>query len=291
MSAKQVLVIANPVAGRGRGSRAARELAEHLRAAGVETEVFETGKRGDARARSAGTGADVQSIVAVGGDGTLSEVLSGLPRRTIPVGQLALGTANVLALDLGLPRDPRELARVVAQGRTRRIDVAHVGNRLCFLGASAGYDATVVHGLERLRRGPITRITWARAALSAFANYTPPEITLEVDGKLVAGAFGMVILANVVHYAGWPTLAADQVHDDGRFEAYLFPARSRLGLLRHAARGLCARFPGGGVVRVSGRRFRVAAAKPVPLQVDGDAAGQLPFELVVEPEPCRILVP
>lgn len=291
MSPKKVLVIANPVAGRGRGARAARELVEHLRAAGVETTLYETGKRGDARARSAEASSDVDAIVAVGGDGTLSEVLSGLPRRTIAVGQLALGTANVLALDLELPRDPSELARAVAAGRTRRIDVARVGERLCFLGASAGYDAAVVHGLERIRRGPITRVTWARAALSAFARYAPPEISVEVDGKLVPGAFGMVILANVVNYAGWPTLAQDQVHDDGRFEAYLFPARSRRDLLRHAVRGLFARFPGGGVARVTGRRFRVAAATPVPLQVDGDAAGQLPFELVVEPEPCRILVP
>lgn len=291
MSPKKVLVIANPVAGRGRGERAARELAELLRAAGIATELYETGKRGDARARSAALERDVDAVVAVGGDGTLSEVLSGLPRRAVPVGQLALGTANVLALDLALPRDPRELARVVARGNCRRIDVARVGDRLCFLGASAGYDAAVVHGLERIRRGPITRATWARAALSEFARYAPPAISVEADGRLVPGAFGMVIVANVVNYAGWPTLAADQVHDDGRFEAYLFPARSRLGLLRHAARGFFARFPGGGVVRVAGRRFRVAAATPVPLQVDGDAAGRLPFELVVDPEPCRILVP
>ena len=101
----------------------------------------------------------------------------------------------------------------------------------------------------------------------------------------------MVLVANVVHYAGWPSLAPDRLLDDGRFEAYLFPARSRLELLRHATRGLCARFPGGNVRRVQGRRFRIASSKPVPVQIDGDAAGHTPFDLRVDAEPRLVLVP
>jgi diacylglycerol kinase family enzyme len=291
MSARNVLVIANPVAGRGRGERMAQRLAECLRAEGCDVELFATRARGDARDRAARVAGDVTAIVSVGGDGTLSEVLSGLRQRATPVAQLALGTANVLALDLRLPRDPAELARVVVAGRVQRVDLARVGDRLCFLGASAGYDARVVHGLERLRRGPITKFTWARAALTELCDYAPPQLTIVVDGKLEPGTFGMVLVANVVNDAGWPCLAADRALDDGRFEAYLFPARSRLGLLRHAARGIFARFPGGGVRRVQGRRFRVACSEPVALQVDGDAAGHAPFELRVEAEPCRILVP
>lgn len=291
MAAPKVLVIANPVAGRGRGARAAERLAEELRALRIEVEVFATRGRGDARARAASCDRDVTALVSVGGDGTLNEVIAGLRNRSVPVAQLALGTANVLALDLALPRDPAALARVVAAGRTQAIDLARVGERLSFLGVSAGYDAMVVHALERIRRGPITRWTWTRAALSEFGAYAPPALSVEIDGKLCPGTFGMVLVANVVNYAGWPSLAADRALDDGRFEAYLFPARSRLELLRHAARGLFARFPGGGVVRIAGRRFRVASDRPVPMQVDGDAAGHAPFELVVEAEPCRILVP
>lgn len=291
MSPRNVLVIANPVAGRGRGERAASELTQALHSLGIAAEVHATGKRGDARARAASLGRDVDALVSVGGDGTLNEVLSGLRDRRTPVAQLALGTANVLALDLGLPRDPQALARVIAAGRTQRVDLARVGDRLSFLGASAGYDAQVVHALERIRRGPITKLTWTRAALATFRGYVAPELSVEVDGRLVDGAHGMVLVANVVNYAGWPSLAGDRALDDGRFEAYLFPARSRVELLRHAARGIFARFPGGGVRRVQGRRFRVASSHPVALQIDGDAAGHAPFELVVEPEPCRILIP
>lgn len=291
MAARKVLVIANPVAGRGRGARAGDELARHLRALHIEVEVYTTRARGDARARAANVERDVSAIVSVGGDGTLNEVLAGLCIRSLPVGQLALGTANVLALDLRLPRDPAALAHVVAAGRTQRIDLARVGERISFLGVSAGFDAMVVHGLERVRRGPITKWTWTRAALSEFQRYAPPELSIEIDGKLQPGTYGMVLIANVVNYAGWPSLAGDRVLDDGRFEAFLFPAHSRLGLLRHAARGFFARFPGGGVVRIAGRRFRVASNRPVSMQVDGDAAGHTPFELTVEAEPCRILVP
>jgi len=291
MSARKVLVIANPIAGRGRGERAAAELANALRELGFEPEVFSTRARGEARVRAAAVASDVEAVVSIGGDGTLNEVLSGLPRSTIPVAQLALGTANVLAFDLGLPRDPAAVAGIVAARKTRPIDVAHVGERLSFLGASAGYDAAVVHGLERLRRGPITRWTWTRAAGAEFQRYSPPELSLEMDGQRVDGVFGMILVANVVHYAGWPSLASDRALDDGLFEAYLFPARSRLELLRHAARGLFARFPGGNVRRLQGRHFRVESLVPVPVQIDGDAGGHTPFELSVDAEPRLVLVP
>lgn len=291
-----MLVIANPVAGRGRGARALERLVAGLRAEGVEAEPFATSKRGDARARAAAIARDVDAVAVVGGDGTLSEVLSGLPRRDVAVAPLPMGTANVLGLDLGLRRDPAGCVRTILSGRMQALDIARVeavggARRLCFLGASAGYDASVVHELERLRRGPITRFTWVRAALTAFRAYEAPRLEVEVDGQRVPGVHGMVLLANVVNYAGWPSLAGDRRLDDGLFEAYLFPARSRLELLRHGARGLLARFPGGGVVRVTGRHFRVASEKPVPMQVDGDAAGTAPFELTVEPERFRILVP
>ncbi len=291
MAAHRVLVIANPVAGRGRGARAAEYLAAELRSLHAEVEVFATAGRGDARARANAIERDVTAIVSVGGDGTLSEVLNGLRDRALPVAQLALGTANVLALDLRLPRDPARLARVVLAGRVQPVDLARVGDRLCFLGASAGYDARVVHGLERLRRGPITKWTWTRAALREFRDYTAPVLSIEVDGTRAPGTFGMVLVANVVNYAGWPSLASDRVLDDGHFEAYLFPARSRFDLTRHALRGLLARFPGGGVTRISGRHFRVDCAHPVALQIDGDSAGFAPFELVVESTPARILIP
>lgn len=281
----------NPVAGRGRGATRGAELARALEGLGLRVETFATAGRGEARARVARLERDVGLVASVGGDGTLSEVLAGLPRRDVAVGVLPMGTANVLGLDLGLPRDPARAARVMLGGRTQRLDTGRVGERLCFLGVSAGYDAAVVHALERIRRGPITRWTWSRAALAEFHAYAPPALDVEVDGTRIDGAHGLVLLANVVNYAGWPTLAGDRRLDDGLFEAYLFPARSRLELLRHAARGIMARFPGGGVRLVTGRRFRVASAVPVPVQVDGDAAGTTPFELVIEAEPCRILVP
>jgi diacylglycerol kinase family enzyme len=127
------------------------------------------------------------------------------------------------------------------------------------------------------------------AALAVLRGWRAPALEVEADGARVPGAFGMVLVANVVNYAGWPSLAADRVLDDGRFEAYLFPARTRTELLRHALRGILARVPGGGVRRVQGRRFAVRSADPVPYQVDGDLAGETPFELEVQREPFRVL--
>jgi diacylglycerol kinase family enzyme len=81
------------------------------------------------------------------------------------------------------------------------------------------------------------------------------------------------------------------VFDDRRFEVYTFPARSRLGLVRHAVRGVFGRFPSKVVGCSLGQRVVVRAPKPVPFQIDGDLRGETPFELVVGAEPFQLLVP
>jgi YegS/Rv2252/BmrU family lipid kinase len=288
----RVLVIANPISGRGRGEKTARELAAALEGAGFAVEVHLTKARGDGRKRCTRLEPDIEFVVAVGGDGTLGEVLSGLPRRDVRVGVLPMGTANVLSRDLRLPHDVPSFVEMLRAGRTQAIDTAIVNREhLSFLVCGIGFDALVVRELEKRRRGPITKVDWALAAVRALAAWRNPRLVVEVDGRTLEGEYALVLVSNIVHYGGYDVLRHDRVFDDGLFEVYTFPARSRLGLLRHAVRGMFGRFPSKVVGYTRGKHVRVRAPEPVPIQIDGDLRAETPFELVVGSEPFHLLVP
>src|SRR5204862_2064920 len=93
-------------------------------------EVYLTTGGGDAKRRAGCLEADVDRLVVAGGDGTLNEVLNGPcdPSRT-PIALLPMGTANVLARELGLPREPVEIAAMIDGGAIRRLDMGLVGER------------------------------------------------------------------------------------------------------------------------------------------------------------------
>lgn len=288
---RRALVIANPIAGRGRGARAGEELRAGLAGQGLATRLAHTAGAGDARRLASELEPSVDLVLVVGGDGTLGEVFSGLEHPAPAVGQLPMGTANVLAVDLGLPRDVAGLLGTVRAGHTRPIDVARVGGRTCFLMASAGFDALVVETLAARRRGPIAKFSYLAPTLSALARYRPPRLSVWLDGERVAGTFGFVLASNCVHYGGLVRLAPGRVLDDGLFEVFLFERASPLSLLAGMVRGHLRGLPGAGVSLRRAAHVRVESEEPCPYQVDGDPGGTTPLELAVDPHPHRLLVP
>ncbi len=289
---RRALVIANPIAGSGRARRKAEVLAAGLRRAGIDADLHFTGARGDARERASRLESGVDLVVSVGGDGTLGEVLAGIAGRDVPVAILAVGTANVMSLDLALPRSVPSLLEVIERGRTVRIDTGRVnGERLTFLVTGVGFDAMAVHELESRRRGSITKAAYVSAGLRAFARYEPPELEVEVDGAKQGGTFAQVLVSNIVHYGGFRVLAADRRLDDGLFEVYLFPKSSRANLAGYGLRAMFSGLPGGTCTRIRARRVRITSASPVPCQVDGDAFGKTPVEFAVHSVQSRLVVP
>jgi diacylglycerol kinase (ATP) len=286
---RHVLVVANPISGRGRGERAARELERALVRRGAEVELVLTQGRGHA-VRIVAESSAVDVVAVVGGDGTLSEVLQGLPSRATPVGLLPCGTGNVLASALRLPSAPEPAAESFLRGRIQELDVARVGARLSHLVVGVGFDAYAVQEVERRRRGPITKLAYVGALLRAFRRHRPVPLCVTLDGRVLPGTAGMVWVANTPKYAGVLRTARDTLLEDGLWEVYLFPT-GRLGeLLNAAARGLVASLPGGPITMERARSVRIEAAEPVLYQVDGDLGGTTPVEVTLLPERFRLVV-
>ncbi len=291
--AAPMLIVFNPAAGAGRRRRLSRALATLVRR-GLRPDLAETRGPGDAEslARDA-AGRGVPVVVAAGGDGTIAEVAAGLAGSAAALGVLPLGTANVLAWELGLPPGPEGAAEVVAAGRAAllRPGVARFADgrqRLFVQMLGAGFDAAVVAGLDLGLKRRIGRLAYVAQSLRELLRYDFPPIEAEIDGA--TGQAASVIVTKGRLYGGRYLLAPDADPLAPGFRVVVF---RRAGAL-HAALagaalplGLIPRLPGVEVVAAS--RIRLSAAAPVAVQADGDPVGSLPVEVTDAPGPLRIL--
>lgn len=288
---ESALIVANPIAGRGRGARAARDLTDGLRRSGLDAELFLTSGRGDASQRAHEARNEVDVVVSVGGDGTLNEVLTGLEDGSAAVAQLPLGTANVLANELHLPSRPADAVEVIRGGRTALLDTARVNGALSFLCVGVGIDGYAVQEVERRRTGAITKLAYVTAMARVLRGYRPPELELEIDGEPVDGRFGFVLISNVRGYGAVFKLSPECQHADEQVEVYALRQASIPSLARMAAIGMAGKLPGNAVEFWQAGRVKVSAPGGVPYQVDGDFGGEGSVDYQVSGHQARIVVP
>lgn len=290
-----MLIVFNPAAGAGRRRRLLRALSA-LVARGLRPDLAETRGPGDAErlAREA-VGRGVPVVVAAGGDGTIAEVASGLAGSAALLGVLPLGTANVLAWELGLPPAPERAAAVVAQGRASvlRPGLARFADgrqRLFVQMLGAGFDASVVANLDLGLKRRIGRAAYVLQSLKEGMRYRFPPIEACVDGASSQAA--SVIISKGRLYAGRYLLAPTARPAEPGFRVVLFRQAGILPAAMAGAAlplGLLPRLPGVEIIPAS--RIALTAAAAVPVQADGDPAGMLPVEVVDAAGPLRILLP
>jgi len=297
---RRILVAANPYSGARDNRARIHALAAALEWDGAEVRIlWEPATRaaalGDARVLGS-----CECVVAAGGDGTAAQVINELASR-VPLGLLPLGNENVLAKALGFRDDPDALARAVAAGRTRTIDLgratapggAHA--RLFALMLSVGFDAEVVHRVARWRAVGATlrrvrRASYLPRIVGALAGYA--HVPVELDAGGVSQRAAHCVVANVPAWALGLRLAPRALPDDGRLDWVAFTRPGRIALARYA----WAVWRGHHSARrdvATGRAARlvITALRPVPVQVDGDPWGLTPVEVDTLPGALTVLAP
>jgi len=288
----KVCVIANPVAGGGRGRGLAEELEVALQEKGIEAAIRFTEKAGDAE-RFAGE-VEADCLGAVGGDGTLNEVVNGLGERQVPVAVLPAGSANVVARELKMPREPLAVAELIAAASVRAMDMGlHEGRRFV-LGAGAGLDAAVAEVVKAGRGARSSVLRWVWPAVRTALRYPYPPIRVTVDGAVVSETAQYAIVGICRYSAGIFPATRRACIDDGLLDVCLLHRLHPLRLLPLAASVWMPSFPErADVVYVQGREvaFLPASDVRVPLQIDGDPAGSIPARFEVLTRALRIVTP
>ncbi len=285
-----VAIQRNPVSGAGPDRAAIVELVRGLRDRGMNARLFSNRERLRRRLGDPTWRDSLACIVAAGGDGTVGDVVNRFPG--LPLAILPLGTENLLARHLGIPRSGEAVAEMITAGHRRILDLGRIGDRSFTLMASAGFDAEVVHRTHSGRTGHITRMRYAMPILQSLLGYGFSPMRVFVDGADDPIVARLAMVFNVPSYARGLRIADSAVDDDGLLDVRLFERGSTLQMLRYFVRVLTVtheRAPDVRCVRAS--RVRIESDTPVPIQVDGDPAGRTPVEIEIQPRALDVFVP
>jgi YegS/Rv2252/BmrU family lipid kinase len=292
---RRLLVVFNPVAGR-RHRRRFEATLEALRALGCALELRETEGAGHAGELAAAADPDVfDALVVAGGDGTINEAINGLipagaRRAALPLAIVPLGTANVLAAEVGLSTRPQSVARTIAGGRVQSIALGRANGRLFTVMAGAGFDAHVVAGVDTALKRRIGKGAYLWQSARQLVRSSWPRYQVEVDGRRFEAA--SVIVARGRFYAGRFVVAPDARLEAPEFQVCLFGRGGAWNALRYAAAlglGLLPRLRDYRIV--PGREVTIEGPADDPLQGDGDVIARLPVSIKILPDALDLIVP
>lgn len=301
MTAPHWLLVLN---GKSAGDEALREAVDTMRGRGIALDVRVTWEGGDAERHVAeALDAGVDTIVAAGGDGTLSEVASTLAHRgedadALPsLGLVSMGTANDFARAAGLPDDPLEALELVRVARARPIDLLRLeaggGVHWAANLASGGFGTQVTletdEGMKKLLGGLAYLIT----GMAKLGRIEPVEARFRGPGFAWQGGFIALGIGNGRQAGGGQALCPDALADDGLLDVTIVPSlegevASTLGTVlaegRHAA-----------LDRVAERArlawLEIEAAEPLVLNLDGEPVESTRFRIDVAAARVRMHLP
>lgn len=299
--AQRWFAISNPASGGGRGRRDFDRIAAQLRAARLDVEIVRSERPGQVSELSASAvGAGFRSFLAIGGDGTLGEMLNGilapglLQAGEATLGLIPVGRGNDWARSFSVPRDYGGAAEVLALGHGRLHDVGFAqtpdGARRYFLNcAGAGFDAHVV---QRTQGRDLGMLSYMLALPGSLLSYRAPVLKIDAEGHRIEGRMFMAF-ASINRYCGGGMLVApDAVCDDGLLDITLLDEVTLPDLLLNIKKLYDGSLPRYRKVR-SFRAASLEVSGPVPVacEADGEMAGATPVRLGVLPRHVRVIVP
>lgn len=302
------IFIINPAAGHGRAGKTWESLKEAALRLLPGSACLVTERPGHASALALEAAlAGSSKIIAVGGDGTFSEVLEGLMaapehlRRNVTLGAIPAGSGCDLARHLGYPAGRDGLIDLLARGKARPLDVGRIDytdldgtpRRRHFINIAAfGLAGDVAHRIKASGKPLGGTVSYFLISLLSLLTTKAKGVRLKADGKDLSGRFHLGVLANTSSMGGGMLIAPGTKDDDGLMDLVLVGDMSRFSLLRNFPSLYKGKHLGSpGITLTALRRLEADSDETVYLNIDGEADGMLPAVFETLPRAIKVLAP
>lgn len=294
---ERYLIVVNPV---GRGGHAQRQgvwLLNKLRRMGIEHEALFTEKAGHARELVANWIDVVDVVVAVGGDGTVNEVINGIMNSKQPGRKLAVfpsGTADDFARNMGIPLDRDDALKVLVGADEKTIDLMRVNDRYAGVTVGIGLDAEIAYRSYESKHLRLLAY-WYHGLSMLFRPVPRSRLAVTIDGERIEEDFLIVVAGNAGSYGRYVNMMPEAEMDDGVINLVTASPMNRFKVLLLFGMSM---FGGHTWARqineFSTREMTIECLDDVYAQFDGEASifprGEV-LKMSVEPLAIRVRVP
>ena len=282
---KKLLMIVNPRAGRNKSRSPLFDAASIFCRAGYLLSIRSTDAPGEAKEIAAGEGGGYDAVVAVGGDGTLNEVVSGLMRldRRPLLGYLAQGSTNDFAASLHISGKPAVAAEAMMSAAPRQLDIGRWNERYFVYVASFGAFAKSSYSAPQAAKNALGHFAYILEGMKDLNTLRPYQVKLTADGEVLDGEYLFGAVCNSTSIGGLMKLDPERVVlDDGKFELLLIPnPRTAQDLQNLVLALLNQQYDSQGLVFRHVSHIHLETDEDLPWSLDGEYAASAPAVEIV----------
>jgi diacylglycerol kinase (ATP) len=235
----------------------------------------------------------VDLVLVWGGDGMVQRCVDALAGTGVVVAIVPAGTGNLLASNLGIPRDVAEAVRIGFHGRRRRLDLGKVNGEHFAVMAGVGFDAEMIRDTDRSMKARAGRLAYIWTGLRHIKDGATPT-KIRIDGtQWFSGDASCVLLGNVGMITGGIRAFDDARPDDGWLEVGVATAKGPLQWARTLGQMVAGRSEDSPFIRIArARKIHVELAFPRVYELDGGARGTTKrIKARVDPGAITVCVP
>lgn len=288
-------IIINPASGKY-SDKVCERVYKRLCESGHTVEMLKTDYPGHARELACKLAENTDLVIAGGGDGTFSQVASGLADTGVPMGIIPLGTANMLGYEIGVGFDIDKAIQTLLSGEVKAVHLGKCDRGYFLMAAGIGFDARTVQNLDPRLKAIAGKGAFVASGLQVLLAEGLDhifEVTLDDEPTILTAQ--SVIIHKTAHYAGQFKVVPDLCLDIPEFCVSLFPPAGRFKLIQNLLRYIHGyQLTTNEVHCLRTRKVRVRARKPAdnteqPVQMDGEMTGTLPFEAELAENALRLI--
>lgn len=286
--------IVNPAGGGGNSGRIWKRIAQRLDQSGQRYLAYFTETRGDGtRLAEQAVTAGAELVVAVGGDGTIREVINGINVNKNILGIIPLGTGNGFRRSCHIPGKWESALNGLSQWSPRVIDIGEVNGTLFLNVVGIGFDAAVENIASEKYKKLKGYLSYIAAFFEELVLFKTFQSSLACNGTVCLESDTLlVVAANGSYYGGNMCIAPQARIDDGYLDICLIKKMRAVETIYLALKVLLRKpLDHEAVIIKKTRQIYIYAESDIPVHIDGEVIGKLPIEIKIKPAALKVLAP